>query len=171
MAEQRVTCTYLGGIKRIQIYDLNRLYADATVYEEVRKNIGDLVGYLNLQDSEQYPPVPVPGPDPDPTDPLSGFRARQLVGQNCAWVLMTPQEASALEAALGAAVYKEHTQFYTVGGSGGLGLNELAFADSPSGYKFVQNDTWVPDVGGAADAAVLAAAIEQQRVVPAPVTV
>lgn len=106
-----------------------------------------------------------PGPTPDPSDPLATFRARQAVSQNCAWFLMTPQEAPALLTALGDA-YHVYVNFYTPGGSGALGVNERL--DAGLGYVFVNaNQDWQQDVNQAADVRVAQIAASQ----PTPVTV
>ena len=110
-------------------------------------------------------------PDGPPVDPLASFRARQAVSQNCAWVLITPAESGALRAVYGDVV-SQYNQFYTVGGSGGLGIAERVDATSPSGYAYIDaNQQWQPDVGGAADARVAAIAASQNppRPVPPPI--
>jgi len=108
-------------------------------------------------------------PVPPPTDPLTAFRARQAVSQNCAWVLISPAESGALRAVYGDAV-SQYNQFYTVGGSGGLGIAERPEATSPSGYVYADAaGNWQPDVSAAADARVAELAAAQGRPVPPPI--
>lgn len=109
-----------------------------------------------------------PGPTPPPSDPLEAFRARQAVSQNCAWVQITPAESGALRDVYGDVV-SQYNQFYTVGGSGGLGIAERPDASSPSGYVYVNaNQEWAPDVNQAADKRVAELAEQQGRTVPPP---
>jgi len=144
-------------------------------------DFGEFTGGLNHSEAHQADFVPVgyhkdganfvpdsgPGPTPPPADPIAAFRARQRVSQNCAWVLITPQEAGALEAA-GYDIHA-YNQFYTVGGSGGLGIAERPDGSSPSGYVFVDaNQHWQPDVNQAADKRVQELADAQGRPVPPP---
>lgn len=114
---------------------------------------------------------PPPAPPPVPGDPLAAFFARAAVSQNCAWVLVTPQESGALRDRFGDKV-SQYNQFYTVGGSGGLGIGERVDPTSPSGFSFVGADgEWHHDVGGAADARVaeIGAAQEPKRSAPRPI--
>jgi len=119
---------------------------------------------------EGEPPIPAP-PPPAPTDPLAGFWARSNVSQNCAWVLITPQESGALRDRYGDAV-SQYNQFYTVGGSGGLGVAERVDPSSPTGYSFVGADgQWHPDIAGAADLRVaeIGSAQDPKRAAPRPI--
>lgn len=84
MSNERVLCTFLGGIKRDQIHDLNRLFKwdapqgkfvpDAAALPDVAKNIGDMIGYLNKAEREQYPDGGPPVPTPEPFVPLKEFK-------------------------------------------------------------------------------------------------
>ncbi len=68
MSDERVICTYLGGVKRDQIHQLKKLYvwdeASQTFIPQpdvffadptIAADMGDLIGYLNMQEVEQYP--------------------------------------------------------------------------------------------------------------------
>ncbi len=97
----------------------------------------------------------------------ANFMSRQAVSQNCAWVQITPGENSTL-IALGVNV-PQYNNFYTVGGSGGLGLSERPDAVSPIGYVYTDHgDVQLPDVDQAADKRIAVLAAEQGRPVPPP---
>jgi hypothetical protein len=120
---------------------------------------------------EGEPQLPPPWSPPVVIDPLGAFFARAAVSQNCAWVLVSPQESGALRDRYGDKV-SQYNQFYTVGGSGGLGIAERVDPTSPSGYSFVGADgQWHHDVGGAADARVaeIGAAQDPPRRAPGPI--
>lgn len=105
---------------------------------------------------------------PPPVDPLATFRARQAVSQNCAWVLITPAESDALRAVYGDLV-STYNNFYTVGGSGGLGIAER-FDAAAGVYLYIDaNQKWQQDVMGAADVRVAEIAASQGRTVPGPI--
>ena len=81
---------------------------------------------------------------------------------------ITPAESGALRDVYGDVV-SQYNQFYTVGGSGGLGIAERPDASSPSGYVYVNaNQEWAPDVNQAADKRVAELAEQQGRTVPPP---
>jgi hypothetical protein len=136
-----------------------------------------MLGGLNSAYIEQYgadTPFPTDpdsgGTTPPSGDPLARCKARQAVSNNCLWVLVTPEESGALEAAgVDTHVYN---QFYTVGGSGGLGMNEQVDASSPSGYIFVTiEQERVPDVDQVADKYIAKVAADQGRTVPPPANI
>lgn len=113
---------------------------------------------------EGEPPLPLPPPS---GDPLATFRARQAIGQNCAWVLLTSAEEVALLALHGDVIHN-YVNFYTAGGSGALGVNEI-MSLAGGNYVFVgPSGTWEPDINGAADAYVATLAAAQGRTVPGP---
>ena len=149
---------------------------------ELIVELGNLTG--NLNESKAHPENFVPygykrqgdafvpdstPPGPPPSDPLAAFRARQAVSQTCAWVQITPAESGALRDVYGDVV-SQYNQFYTVGGSGGLGIAERPDVSSPSGYVYVNaNQEWAPDVNQAADKRVAELAEQQGRAVPPPI--
>ncbi len=120
-------------------------------------------------------PTAPTGPIPPVGDGLDDFRARQRVSQNCAWVQVTPAESSLLLAALGP-IKNTYTNFYTIGGSGGLGAFEAPDPNSPTGYSFQDfsdnhGGAVTYDVNQAADVCVQWFATQQGRTVPPPVNV
>jgi hypothetical protein len=134
--------------------------------QEVQVPLLDAVGGIQYlwNAAPPYPPVP-------PTDPLASFKAKQAISQNCAWVTITPEETGAVAAAA-QQDYHLYIQFYTVGGSGGMGVQEIVDAASPTGYSFFKQEVLTPDVNQAADAEVarLCALQNPPRTVPPPIT-
>jgi hypothetical protein len=140
------------------------------------KDFGDFAGAVNYWKANQDKFVPVPIPGPTPADPLADFNARAKVGQLCAWALCTDAEATALKAIYGYDPVVTRVQFYGASGGGGVNVNEVKRAASPSGYAFwsIQaggDPVLVDDVNGAGDKYVqwLCAQLPA-RPVPAPLS-
>ena len=111
------------------------------------------------------PPPPTPAPPPG-AGPEATIAARAAVGQNCLWNLLTSEEEVYLLNKHGPVIH-QYVQFYSGGGSGGMNVQERVNPASVSGFSFVNgNQQWQDDVGGAADAYVLALASSQGRGVP-----
>lgn len=102
---------------------------------------------------------------------LADFMSRQQVSQNCAWVQITPEESGAVRDQCGEVV-SQYNNFYTVGGSGGLGLSERPDAFCPIGYVYTDHgDVQLPDFDQAADKRIAILAKQQERPVPPPLAV
>lgn len=170
MSEQRVICTYLGGIKREQIHDLNRLFRydtasktfvpDPAALADVAKNIGNLIGYLNKAEAEQYPSGGQP--PVDPADPLARFNSAPSQWAKWHQGFLEPQEQWALKAKYDPVAVGQHINWWD---GEGYKLQGERRADGTYWYRVPKpgpdpkgyyGDDLLQDINGAADAYVKA---------------